>query len=38
MNPCHPDPEVLRALTDVVGLTADWAQRLRDRAARLSQG
>jgi len=38
VNPHRPEPDELRALADAVGLTADWAQRLRDRAAFLSRG
>ncbi len=38
VNPHRPEPDELRALADTVGLTADWAQRLRDRAALLRRG
>jgi MOSC domain-containing protein YiiM len=38
VNRHRPEPEALRALADAVGLAADWAQRLRDRAAFLSRG
>ncbi len=38
VNLHRPEPDELRALADAVGLTADWARRLRDRAAFLSRG
>jgi len=34
----RPKPDELRALADAVGLAADWARRLRDRAVFLSRG
>jgi len=36
VNPHRPEPDELRALADAVGLAADWARRLRDRAAFLA--
>ena len=38
VNLHRPEPAELRALAGAVGLAADWARRLRDRAAFLRGG